>query len=204
MLARMLRCEMITPLGSAVAPDVKMISAVSSRATVARGARAVACQSNSDNGHTGVGPAWLWSTSSPVSTRRAFTMPRHTPQKFGRRAVVDRHGDDPLEPAPPEGGDPFGPVLGPEHHRVTFGQTSGGEPRAKGPGRAAHVGIGKGPLAKAVVVRQKRPAQGGQVIEEVEQRVSSHALTYDTGSGLRDLRTADFRLQASGRNSRDL
>ena len=49
---------MITPLGSAVAPDVKMISAVSSRVTVARGARPVACQSNSESGHTGVGPAW--------------------------------------------------------------------------------------------------------------------------------------------------
>ncbi len=30
MFARMLRCVMTTPLGSAVAPDVKMISAVSS------------------------------------------------------------------------------------------------------------------------------------------------------------------------------
>ena len=38
MFARMLRWVMTTPLGSAVAPDVKMISATSSRAIVASGA----------------------------------------------------------------------------------------------------------------------------------------------------------------------
>ena len=57
MLARTFRCVMTTPFGSAVAPEVKMISAVSSRVTSARGVWPVACQSNSDSGHTGVGPA---------------------------------------------------------------------------------------------------------------------------------------------------
>ena len=69
MLASMLRWVMTTPLGSAVAPDVKMISAVSSRVTVARGARPVACQSNSASGPDGASsrPAPR-STSSPAST----------------------------------------------------------------------------------------------------------------------------------------
>ena len=83
MLARTLRCVMTTPFGSAVAPEVKMISAVSSRVTAARGAWPVACQSNSDSGHTGVGPAWPWSTSSPASTRRAPTMPATRRRKSG-------------------------------------------------------------------------------------------------------------------------
>ncbi len=55
-----------------------------------------------------------------------------------------------------------------------------GEPRAKGQRGAAHLRIGEGPAPKAVVVGKKRPAQRGQVVKEVEQRVTSHALTYHT------------------------
>ena len=126
MLASTLRCVMTTPLGSAVAPDVKMISAVSSRVTDARRRRCPwRCQSSSVQApHVG-GPSRRART--PRLPRRSAPAARSTmrgdaPQEVGRGAVVDGHGDDALEQAAPERGNPLGPVLRPEDDRVALAE----------------------------------------------------------------------------------
>ena len=67
---------MTTPLGSAVAPDVKMISAVSSRVTDARSTVPVALQSSWSRRHTAAPEPSSEdaSTSSPISTSRDLTI----------------------------------------------------------------------------------------------------------------------------------
>ena len=79
MFASRLRWVITTPLGSAVAPDVKITSATSSRVTAASGTRDVSRQSSPASGHTS-SPASAAPgsnrTSSPVRSSRPFTMPR--------------------------------------------------------------------------------------------------------------------------------
>ena len=77
MFARMLRWVMTTPFGSAVAPDVKMISAVSSAVSVVFAAVAglAAGWRSSLSDHTGVGPGIdSAATASPTRMARAVTM----------------------------------------------------------------------------------------------------------------------------------
>ena len=87
MLASTLRWVMVTPFGSAVAPDVKMISATSSRATAAAGSGAAASSAAwhaSARRQTGVGsPSSGRSTSAPASTAFAPTMPCTRRRKAG-------------------------------------------------------------------------------------------------------------------------
>ena len=134
-LASTLRCVMTTPLGSAVAPDVKMISAVSSRVTDARSTAPVAS------------PIQL--VQAPHLGARAIERGRldllanqhqprfddrgDTPQKVGRRTVVDGNDDDALEQAGPERGNPFRAVFGPEDDGVALPEA--GRRGAVRPGR---------------------------------------------------------------------
>ena len=83
MFARMFLWEITTPRGSAVAPEVKMISAVSVGAIATGGASPAPCQSMSASLQVGVrsgaGPpssAVAASTPSPTRTSFAPTMPR--------------------------------------------------------------------------------------------------------------------------------
>ena len=82
MLASTLRCVMSTPFGSAVAPDVKMISTRSSRvtaavSTAAASTDATASSSSPCSGQHATPPGSAGtSTSSPASTTRASTMAR--------------------------------------------------------------------------------------------------------------------------------
>ena len=125
MFASTLRCVMTTPLGSAVAPDVKMISAMSSRAIATSGARGAPSplQSSSCSFQTGA--------SIGVGERRHVLADQHqlrrddaadAREKIGRRAVVDRHDDDAAQQAAPERDDPFRAVLAPEDDLVAFAQ----------------------------------------------------------------------------------
>ena len=87
MFARMFRWVMTTPLGSAVAPDVKMISATSSRAIGTSGrsdAAASARQSNSCSFHTGTSlGAVNGGTSWPITISRAETILTTRARKSG-------------------------------------------------------------------------------------------------------------------------
>ena len=105
MFASTLRWVMTTPFGSAVAPDVKMISATSSRVTATGVNGAVAFQSISlqlpdercrvaFRRRRRQSPVDLVaSTSSPSSSSFAPTMRATLDRKSGGRAIVDRHGD---------------------------------------------------------------------------------------------------------------
>ena len=114
MFARMLRWRMTTPLGSAVAPDVNTICAMSSRSI----------------GTSGTGPSADQSRLGQLPCRRRVrgcagvdvVAGEHEPGlddvadavgEFRGRAVVDRHGDRAEQLDAPVTCDPFGAVLAP-------------------------------------------------------------------------------------------
>ena len=150
MFARMFRWVMTTPFGSAVAPDVKMISAVSS-AVSSTGAPA-----------TGERFRRLGTKirKSPDSPGRAQRLAVHDvadqhdsrvddvgdAQEKGRgRAVVDRDEDDALEQATPERDDPLRPVLAPEHDRLPLDDAGGAQPGGERARRGRNLGVAERP-----------------------------------------------------------
>ena len=112
MFARMLRWVRTTPLGSAVAPEVKMISAVVSGVDASRSAREAASgvgrpdarrRSGTARARCQTGrasPSAATSTASPTRMACASTMAATLQQEVGRRAVVDRDEHDAFEQAP--------------------------------------------------------------------------------------------------------
>jgi len=102
---------MRTPLGSAVAPEVKMISATSSRV--------IFC-SDVSGGRVAVGPLELvqlpeWRIERRRERRHVLADQddfraddaRDAREKIWRRAVIDRDDDDAAQQAAPEGDDPL-------------------------------------------------------------------------------------------------
>ena len=126
MFASTLRWVMTTPLGSAVAPDVKMISATSSRRDrhVGGGVRP------SDHVELVQLPDRRRPTLAPVERRHVLADQHElrrddaadAREEVGRRAVVDRHDDDAAQQAAPEGDDPLRTVLAQEDDLVAFAQ----------------------------------------------------------------------------------
>ena len=139
MFARMLRWVMRTPLGSAVAPDVKMISALVSAVAVGAAelpaTRRVRCGAfargpsirrlreglgrSSDRFHT--------FRSEPSAARIDGVADEHgasvddrgnTQQEVGGRAEIDRDQHDAFEQASPQRNDPLGAVLTPDRDRL--------------------------------------------------------------------------------------
>ena len=110
--------------------------------------------------------------------RRAETLARHdepgrddphdAPDEFGRRAQVDRDGHRPRGQAAPEGDDPLGAVLAPQHHAVAGRQTVLAEHFREPPGGAADLVVGPGVGAIASVVDEERPGGTDAVVEEIE------------------------------------
>ena len=121
MFASTLRWVITTPFGSAVAPDVKMISATSSRAIVHRRA---ACRRPSSRAREAATPGCdrrgraIGGTSWPASTSLRIDDAGDPRQEIRGRAVVDRHDDGADEQAAPEGDDPLGPVFAEEDDLV--------------------------------------------------------------------------------------
>ena len=83
--ARMFRCVRTTPLGSAVAPDVKMISAVSDADTRTAGIAASACQSMPARRHTAA-PSRLPAACSPAPASAG----RSSPARMTRASTMAR------------------------------------------------------------------------------------------------------------------
>ena len=154
MFARMLRWVMTTPLGSAVAPDVKMISATSSRDT----------EFGTPVSGVPSGPVELVQLPDRDARRIAGRDRRHVladqqelrrddaadaREKVRRRAVVDRHDDDAAEQTAPEGDDPLRTVLAPEDDLVAFPEPqlvqAGGEAACGAPDLFVCVGAARNP-----------------------------------------------------------
>ena len=148
MLARMLRWVMTTPLGSAVAPEVKMISTTVSRVAVkASDDTVVAAPAFALSGSGAAGPeagnapipaSRHTGTDGAISAGRQlhFVADQHRlglddardlAEEIGRGAVVDRHDDDAAQDRAPEGHDPFRPVLAPEDDFVVGADALGGQ-----------------------------------------------------------------------------
>jgi hypothetical protein len=163
---------MTTPLGSAVAPDVKMISATSWRAIATAG---------------GFPSRHLVQLPDRRVDRRADR--RHVladrdqlrlddaadaREKIGRGAIVDRHDDDADEQAAPERDDPFGTVLAPDDNFVAFAQAELVQPRREAARRASDFAIRVTAAPEPIVVDQEVAARVREIAEKVNQRVADH------------------------------
>ena len=178
MFARTLRWVMTTPLGSAVAPEVKMISAMSSRViddVRAARPRASHRQSSSCSFHTG--------TPAGARERRHVLADQDQPgrddrgdarQEIGRGAVVDRHDDDAAQQARPERDDPLRPVLAPEDNFVAFAQAERVQARRQPARRARDLGVRIAAAAEPVVVDQELAARLREIAEKVNERIAGH------------------------------
>ena len=137
MLARTFRWVMMTPFGSAVAPDVKMISATSSRPmTTPPGAPASASAGpsfhcSSWSFQTGASRASNGGTSWPIDDQPGGHDAADARQEIRRRAIVDRHDDDAAEEAAPERDDPLRTVLAPEDDLVAFPESERAQARGE-------------------------------------------------------------------------
>ncbi len=166
---------MMTPFGSAVAPDVKMISATSSRVRETAG------------GLPSSHPiSWRSQTGAPAVSARArhVLADQHefcrddeadTREKIGRRTIVDRDDDDAAEQAAPECGDPLGAVLAEEHDLVAFANPRLVETRGKASGGTAHIRVAEGAAPESVVIDEKLAAGRDEFLEDVDERVARHA-----------------------------
>ena len=141
MLASTFRCVISTPLGSAVAPDVKMISTRSSRvagvgANVVASTDGTSSVSKSRSGQLATPSTRAEaSTSSPVSDDASLDDAPHPGQELARGTVV--HGDDDHAPqhAAPERDDPLGAVLAPHDDPVAFREPLRARVAARTPAR---------------------------------------------------------------------
>ena len=170
---------MTTPLGSAVAPDVKMIWMTSSRETSTLGIGPSRCQSRSAKRHCAAPPKSVisangWHVVADQHDPRVDEA-AHAADEFRRRAVVDRDDDDAGDQAAPVAGDPFGTVLAPEDDLVALAQAGGGELRREPARRAADVLVRVAPAPIPVVVDEELAADRDEVAEEVDQRIARHA-----------------------------
>ena len=176
MFASMLRCVMTTPFGSAVAPDVKMISATSSRVDRRPRADSPSVQSSSCELARPARRRRRRSAARPrrSSTSRAATIAADAREELGRRAVVDRHDDDAAEQAAPERDDPLGPVLAPEDDLVALAEAGGVQARRKAARGAADLVVG---VTRGCGIHRRRPGTRrvrARIVKKIDQRVAGH------------------------------
>ena len=185
----MFRCVMTTPFGSAVAPEVKMISTTVSRVGVNGASDAVVAAP--EPGRAEAGAAAVRPGEPPhghgVRDRpgRQFDLvaDEHDPglddardlaQEVGRGPVVDRHDDGAAQHRPPEGDNPLRAVLAPDHDLVVVADPVRRQCSGKRLSGGRHLGIGPGSDTKPVVVDEKRASCAAEVGEEVEKGLARH------------------------------
>ena len=186
----MFRCVMTTPFGSAVAPDVKMISTTVSRVGVNGASDAVVAAPEPGRAAARRGDA-LDARQPPhghgVRDRPGrqvdLVADEHDPglddardlaQEVGRGPVVDRHDDGAAQHRPPEGDNPLRAVLAPDHDLVVVADAVCRQCSGKRLSGGRHLGIGPGSDTKPVVVNEKRASCAAEVGEEVEKGLARH------------------------------
>ena len=195
MLARMLRWRMTTPFGSAVAPDVKMISATSSRVIWTCGTEPVgapvelapAARSRAANASAG------GARRRRPARRLASTIAARRAQERRRRAVVDRARRRRREQAAPEAtihSGRFSPQTTTLSPLRSPRRPTGRQTRAPpGPHR-----VSMRAAAVSVVIDKEVSLQGDEIVEEIEESLPTHRQHYPPGL-LIDLSTAEIRIQ---------
>ena len=156
MFASTLRWVIVTPLGSAVAPEVKMISMrswgsgfrISAFACQRFGGSAVALpkaervraptlQMLDRRGRSERLLTDLVADQDQFRVNDASDL-RH---ELCRRAKIDGHQDRACEECAPHRDDPLGPVLAPDDHLVVCADTARGQSRAERPCGGAHFAV---------------------------------------------------------------
>ncbi len=100
---------------------------------------------------------------------------RDPEEKRRRGAIVNRDEDDTLEHTPPERDDPLRPVLAPNRDGLALADAGFAQMSGKRPRRARDLAIGQRPRAIAVVVDEEFAGEGGEIVEEVDERAPRHA-----------------------------
>ena len=187
---------MTTPLGSAVAPEVKMISAVSSAVRLPGqvGIATFPGRCRAPNVEIQV----VLQTTGDLSSRQRPDRARGIGQRCGiddvagedragaddlgdagqkgcRRAVVDGDENDAFEEASPERDDPLGPVLAPDRDRVSLADARVAQASGKRAGGGCRIGIGQRPRAIAIVIDEEVAVEEREIVEEVDERAPRHA-----------------------------
>ena len=121
---------MITPFGSAVAPEVNRISAVSSRET-GRDWFVPSKRAHSTEANARRDVERRRSDLIARSSSLPFAIALDPLQQIGRSTVIDRHDDGSAQHAAPERSDPFRPVFAPEQHRIALADARDSSRRAK-------------------------------------------------------------------------
>ena len=189
MFASTLRCRITTPLGSAVAPEVKMICVTSSREIVHRRHRTVGVPVE-------LAEAPRWTPAAGSIARRVGDVVTdehqarlddacHLAHEVGGRSVVDRDDDDAGDQAAPVAGDPFGPVLAPEDHLVALARCPAAFSLAANPRAARPTScIGMHPALVAVVVDEEIAADGrSRSRKKVDRACRGAPVNYDSFPG---------------------
>ena len=96
-------------------------------------------------------------------------------EKFRRGAIIDRNHDDAVKQASPERNDPLRTVFAPEHNLVARAESEPAQPGRKSAGGAPDLPVGVPAGPEAIVVHEKIAAGAGEVVEEIDERIASHA-----------------------------
>ena len=178
MLARMLRCVIRTPFGSAVAPEVNRIWQMSSgrAGRVLEVARGVPIERRELEHGRAAGSAsrrqlHLFSDEDRLGRGDADD----ALEEIGRVALVDGRDGDAAQHAAPESGHPGGAVFAPQDHAVAGADAMVAQLRRAVAGAAGEGRIGVAARAKAIVIDEVFAAQLGNRSEVVEQRCADHA-----------------------------
>ena len=94
--------------------------------------------------------------------------PHDAPDQLRGGAQVDGHGHRAGEQAAPEGDDPLGAVLAPQHHAVAGGDAVPAQAGGEVPGGAANLAVRPGVAAVPAVVDEERPVRPDAIVEEIE------------------------------------
>ena len=89
-------------------------------------------------------------------------------EKFGRRAVIDRHRDGSVQQTSPQRDDPLGAVFAPEDNFVAFHKARVLQARGKASRGGGSFCVRIRTRAIPVVVNEKFSATGGDIAEEIE------------------------------------
>ena len=98
----------------------------------------------------------------------------HPPRELEGGAEVDGDHDHAREDAPPERGNPLGPVLGPEQGRVALAESRLAQASCETAGGGRHVAVSIASGPEPVVVDQELAGLRRKVLEEVGERLARH------------------------------
>ena len=170
---------MTTPLGSAVAPEVKMISTTVSRV----GVTGVGDAGEPPDGHGFADRAGRQVDLVPHQHHPRLDDAGDLAQEVGRGSIVDRDHDRAAQHRSPEADDPLRAVLAPDHDLVVGADPVPRQGSGKRLSGRRDLAIGPGSDPEPVVVDEEGARQAAEIGEEIEQGLARHRTFGGGGRG---------------------